>query len=169
MNRFICYTYTEGGCLKTLLVIVSFFSLLATGVAGAGPAGKCSPTEPDALGPFYKPDAPVRQSVGSGYLLSGTVQSSADCKAVPNAGIEFWLANPSGEYDDNHRATVYSGEKGTYLFESSFPPPYYGRPSHIHIRVTAKGFKTLITQHYPQAGSKKGVFDLVLVPDSGSR
>ena len=154
--------------MKKLMTTAAAFFLMA-GVAGAGPAGKCSPTEPDALGPFYKPDAPVRQSVGSGYMLSGEVKSSADCKTVPNATIEFWLANPSGEYDDSHRATVFSGEKGTYLFESSFPPPYYGRPSHIHIRVTAKGFRTLVTQHYPQAGSKKGMFDLVLVPDTGSR
>ena len=152
--------------MKKLIITAAIFSLVA-GVASAGPAGKCSPTEPDALGPFYKPEAPVRQSVGRGYLLGGTVKSSADCKAVPNARIEFWLVNPSGEYDDNHRATVYSGEKGTYNFESNFPPPYFGRPSHIHIRVSAKGFRTVVTQHYPQAGSKKGILDLVLVPDTG--
>ena len=152
--------------MKKLMITAAVFFLIA-GVAGAGPAGKCTPTEPDALGPFYKPGAPVRQSVGSGYLLSGTVKSSTDCKPVANARVEFWLVNPSAEYDDNHRATVYSGENGTYNFESNFPPPYYGRPSHVHIRVTAKGFKTLVTQHYPQAGSKKGIFDLVLVPDTG--
>jgi protocatechuate 3,4-dioxygenase beta subunit len=151
------------------LMITAAVLLLMAGAAGAGTTVKCSPTEPDALGPFYKPDAPVRQSVGSGYLLSGTIKSAADCKAVPNARLEFWLANPSGAYDDGHRATVFSGEKGTYLFESSFPPPYYGRPSHIHIRVSAKGFRTLVTQHYPQAGSKKGIFDLVLVPAAGGR
>ena len=148
------------------MITAAIFCLMS-GLASAGPGGKCSPTEPDALGPFYKPDSPVRQSVGNGYLLSGTVKSSADCKAVPKARIEFWLVNSSGEYNDGHRATIYSGEKGSYTFESNFPPPYYGRPSHIHIRVTAKGFKTLITQHYPQAGSKKGIFDLVLVPDAG--
>jgi len=152
--------------MKKLMITAAIFSFVA-GLASAGTAGKCSPTETAALGPFYKPNAPVRQSVGSGYLLSGKIQSSADCKAVPNARIEFWLVNPSGEYDDSHRTTVFSGEKGTYNFESNFPPPYYGRPSHIHIRVSAKGFRTLVTQHYPQTGSKKGMFDLVPVPDTG--
>jgi hypothetical protein len=33
------------------------------------------------------------------------------------------------------------------------------------MRVTANGFKTLITQHYPEAGSKKGTLDLVLIPE----
>ncbi|MDH4230518.1 MAG: intradiol ring-cleavage dioxygenase [Nitrospirota bacterium] len=152
--------------MKKLIFTSVIFSLVA-GVTGAGSAGTCIPTEPDALGPFYKPDAPVRHRVGSGYLLSGTVKSSADCKAVPNARVEFWLVSPSGEYDDNHRATVYSGEKGTYRFESNFPPPYYGRPAHIHIRVTAEGFSKLVTQHYPRAGSKKGRLNLVLVPEAG--
>lgn len=152
--------------MKKLIITAAIFSLVAGG-ASAGPAEQCNPTDPDALGPFYKPDAPVRQSVGSGYLLSGTVKSSTDCKTVANARIEFWLVNPSGEYDDNRRATVYSGKKGTYNFESHIPPSYYGRPPHIHIRVSAKGFRTLATQHYPQAGSSKGIFDLILVPDTG--
>jgi len=74
--------------MKKLMITAAIFSFVA-GLASAGTAGKCSPTETDALGPFYKPNAPVRQSVGSGYLLSGTVKSSADCKTVPNARIEF--------------------------------------------------------------------------------
>jgi hypothetical protein len=45
--------------MKKLMITAAVFSLVA-GVAGAGPTVRCSPTEPDALGPFYKPDAPVR-------------------------------------------------------------------------------------------------------------
>jgi protocatechuate 3,4-dioxygenase beta subunit len=41
---------------------------------------------------------------------------------------------------------------------------YSRRPPHIHIRVTASGFKTLITQHYPKNGSNRDEFDLVLIP-----
>src|SRR3712207_128714 len=47
--------------------------------AAGGPAD-CKPTQPDMLGPFYEPDAPVRTSVGSGYVLSGTVLAADDCK-----------------------------------------------------------------------------------------
>jgi protocatechuate 3,4-dioxygenase beta subunit len=76
----------------------------------AGRSADCKPTKPDMLGPFYKPDAPVRTSVGSGYVLSGAVLGAQECKPIPNAHIEFWLANPRGEYDDAHRATVLAGE-----------------------------------------------------------
>ena len=124
----------------------------------------CHPTPEDALGPFYKPNAPMRSSIGQGYVLTGTVRSSKDCSAIEGARIEFWLADPNGRYDDDHRATLLSGKSGLYRFESNFPPPYSGRPSHVHIRVSAQGYKTLVTQHYPGRGRTEGEFDLVLIP-----
>ncbi len=134
--------------------------------AAGGPTN-CKPTQPDMLGPFYEPDAPVRTSVGSGYVLSGTVLAADDCKLIRNARIEFWLANPNGEYDDAHRATVFAGERGGYRFESNVPVPYGGRPPHIHVRVTAPGFEEMVTQHYPYPGQTKADFDLVLVAERG--
>jgi protocatechuate 3,4-dioxygenase beta subunit len=125
----------------------------------------CTPTTPDALGPFYKPKAPLRNSVGKGYELSGMVMSSKDCSPVMQARIELWMAGPDGEYKDDYRATVVANESGEYQFESHPPPSYLRRPPHIHIRVTADGFKTLITQLYPEDGSSSGEFDLVLIPD----
>ena len=73
------------------------------------------------------------------------------------------MAGPDGEYTDNYRASEIVGEDGAYRFESHFPPPYSGRPSHIHLRVSAKGFQTLITQHYPQKGDTGAILDLVLI------
>jgi catechol 1,2-dioxygenase len=123
----------------------------------------CKPTQPDMLGPFYEPGAPVRASVGSGYVLSGTVLAAQECKPIPNAHIEFWLANPRGDYDDAHRATVLAGERGEYRFQSNVPVSYSGRPPHIHIRVRAPGYEELVTQHYPERGQRKANFDLILV------
>lgn len=124
----------------------------------------CEPTRRDALGPFYEPDAPVRSKVGEGYVLSGTVKSALDCSAIKRAKIEFWLTGPGGDYDDDHRATLYSDDSGRYRFESNPPPAYGRRPPHIHVRVSAEGFRTLITQHYPVAGKKEATQDLVLIP-----
>jgi catechol 1,2-dioxygenase len=131
----------------------------------AGELTNCRPTQPDMLGPFYEPGAPVRTSVGSGYVLSGAVLAADDCKPIPNARIEFWLANPRGDYDDAHRATVLAGERGRYHFESNVPISYGGRPPHIHVRVTAPGFEELVTQHYPEPGQRKANFDLVIVAE----
>jgi catechol 1,2-dioxygenase len=123
----------------------------------------CKPTQPDMLGPFYEPGAPVRTRVGSGYVLSGAVLSAEECKPIPNARIEFWLVNPRGDYDDAHRATVFAGQRGGYRLESNVPVSYGGRPPHIHVRVRASGYEELVTQHYPERGKRKANFDLVLV------
>jgi protocatechuate 3,4-dioxygenase beta subunit len=128
-------------------------------------AQTCEPTRPDIMGPFYVPGAPERSKVGEGYVLTGVVRSSRDCSALKGARIEFWQTGPQGGYDDEHRATVFSEESGSYRFESNFPPGYYGRPPHIHIRVSAEGYRTLVTQHYPANGSTEGTFELVLIPE----
>src|SRR5215210_3990023 len=129
----------------------------------AGGHANCKPTQPDMLGPFYEPGAPVRTSVGSGYVLSGAVLATEECKPIRDARIEFWLANPKGDYDGAHRATVFAGQRGEYRFESNVPVSYGGRPPHIHIRVRARGYEELVTQHYPERGQRKANFDLVLV------
>lgn len=141
-------------------------ALFALGLMDALPAAadyQCAPTAPDSLGPFYKPDAPMRSSVGEGYVLTGTVKSAEDCAPIPKASIEFWLTNPEGRYDDAHRATVTADGSGGYRFESNRPSDYGFRPPHIHIRVTAEGFKPLVTQHYPEGKASKAEFDLVLI------
>jgi protocatechuate 3,4-dioxygenase beta subunit len=125
----------------------------------------CKPTSPDILGPFYEPGAPVRTSVGRGYVLSGTVLAAEECKPIRDARIEFWLANPMGDYDDAHRATVLAGQRARYSFESNVPVSYGGRPPHIHVLVRAPGIEELVTQHYPKRGQSKANFDLVLVAE----
>jgi protocatechuate 3,4-dioxygenase beta subunit len=151
---------------NSLLILLGLFlGLLFTVFGNNTFANKCEPTSPDMLGPFYTPDAPERSSVGKGYVLTGVVRSSRDCSPISGSLIEFWLTGPDGTYDDEHRATMISDEKGRCRFESNYPPPYFGRPSHIHIRVSARGFKTLVTQHYPEKDAKEAVFDLILMPE----
>jgi catechol 1,2-dioxygenase len=133
--------------------------------AAGGEHANCKPTQPDMLGPFYEPGAPVRKSVGSGYVLSGTVLGAEQCKPIPNARIEFWLANSRGDYDDAHRAMVFAGQRGGYRLESNVPVSYGGRPPHIHVRVRAPGYEELISQHYLERGQRKANFDLVLVEE----
>lgn len=151
--------------MRTAIAVALVAFSLAASWGGSARAQRCEPTTPDMLGPFYKAGAPERSKVGEGYVLTGRVLSSEDCSPIEGARIEFWLVGPGGSYDDEHRATVFSGGSGSYRFESNFPPGYYGRPPHIHIRVSAKGYRTLITQHYPEKGSKGSAFDLVLMPE----
>jgi protocatechuate 3,4-dioxygenase beta subunit len=146
-------------------IFIGFFCLAVTLPATRSAlAAGCKPTRPDSLGPFYKPNAPVRSSVGKGYLLSGVVKSAEDCSLIPEARIEFWLTGPDGNYNDDYRATVFSDTSGKYNFESNLPKDYAFRPPHIHVRISAAGYKTLVTQHYPAKGKSQGRFDLVLKP-----
>lgn len=96
--------------------------------------------------------------------MRGVVLSAENCLAVKGAQVEYWLAGPDGEYRDEYRATVFSEDQGDCRFESHFPPPYQGKPSHIHIRVTAPGFQELVTQHYPVEGEEQATINLVLAP-----
>lgn len=145
---------------------IALLAVAAVALAAASPgsdaASRCAPTRADALGPFYEPGAPVRSKVGTGYVLRGRVLTTA-CRPVARARIELWLVNRRGRYDDAHRATILPGRNGRYRFQSNRPPAYEGRPPHIHVRVSARGFRTLVTQHYPRSGRSGAIFDLVLV------
>lgn len=61
---------------------IAFFGLSATGYSTDF---QCPPTPGDMMGPFYKPGAPMSDSVGKGYILQGTVKSAADCSAIKDA------------------------------------------------------------------------------------
>jgi protocatechuate 3,4-dioxygenase beta subunit len=149
--------------MRAFAVLSLVLGVAALGVAaGSEGASGCVPTRADALGPFYEAGAPVRSKVGIGYILSGRVLAARTCRPIARARIELWLANSQGEYDDAHRATMFATRVGRYRFESNRPISYSGRPPHIHLRVSARGFRTLVTQHYPRSARSSAVFNIVL-------
>jgi len=123
----------------------------------------CKPTRPDAEGPFYKPNAPERTKTGRGLVVTGAVRSASGCGALAGAQIEWWSANPRGEYDDEHRATQRADSEGRYRYETDFPGRYPGRPPHLHVRLSAPAHRTLVTQLYPKSGATMIQFDFILV------
>jgi protocatechuate 3,4-dioxygenase beta subunit len=140
-----------------------------TGIPGGAPQARaaqpgCTPTAPDAEGPFYKPNAPERASIGRGLVVAGTVRTAGSCAPIPRARVEWWQANSQGEYDDAHRASQTADGEGRYRFETSLPGVYPGRPPHLHVRVVAPGHRPLTTQLYPQPGQTEIPFDFVLRP-----
>jgi len=147
------------------IAILSLGALVFLGsapiVGAAQPA--CTPTRADDLGPFYKANTPERASTGRGLVISGTVRSVSGCGPLPGAQIEWWAANPRGEYDEAHRATQHADAAGRYQYETDFPGRYPGRPLHLHVRVTAPGHRTLITQLYPGQGQTSLATDFVLI------
>lgn len=127
-------------------------------VASEAPPEVCEPTLDDAEGPFYVPDTPQVAALaspsepGDPIAISGAVRGP-ECQPISGASVEVWHASAVGEYDDAKlRATLTASKDGAYAFSSIRPGPYLQsngwRPAHIHYRVSAPGFETLITQLY---------------------
>jgi hypothetical protein len=125
----------------------------------------CAPT-PQDVPANYVPGTPERSRIGAGgYVFQGVVRSSAGCGPLPGARVEIWLANPSGEYDADHRATVVADGSGRYRLVTSRPAAYGGGRAHIHIRVTADRHRTLVAIFFPDDGTLTGEMDLVMEPN----
>jgi hypothetical protein len=55
-------------CVVCLIILLQMFMSTQAALAVT-----CTPTPWDEIGPFYRPNAPERNSIGKGYALSGTV------------------------------------------------------------------------------------------------
>jgi protocatechuate 3,4-dioxygenase beta subunit len=142
--------------------------LAAAAAMAAAPAvfaQQCRVTPRDALGPFYIKGAPSQAELcasGSGgsqkLAVSGRVLGMPDCAPLAGAIVEVWQADARGDYtqvgakqDDAGcllRASLRADAEGRYFFRTVMPGEYPGRPRHIHYRVSAKGYATLVTQLY---------------------
>jgi protocatechuate 3,4-dioxygenase beta subunit len=136
-------------------------------------------TEAALLGPFWRmnsPELPLGASIaregtpGLPVEVGGRV--SCDGKAVGDAIVDIWQADPRGMYDNqieglegmNLRGRFRTTDDGRYKFRTvrpaGYPVPTHGpsgdllraqrrspfRPAHIHYMVSKPGFKTLVTQ-----------------------
>jgi protocatechuate 3,4-dioxygenase beta subunit len=138
---------------------------LAFAVAAAAQPPACAPSQPDMLGPFYKPDAPERSVTGQGLVVTGAVRSSKGCAPLPRAQLEWWSADGRGAYQNELRATQRTGADGAFRYETVSPGRYPGRPPHLHVKVSAPGHRTLVTQVYPRDGQRALATDFVLAVD----
>jgi len=146
-------------------VVLAVVLALALTASASAQTASCAPTKPDMLGPFYKPDAPERAVTGQGLVVTGTVRSSKGCAPLRDARLEWWSADGRGEYRDELRATQRAAADGTFRYETVAPGRYPGRPPHLHLKISAPGHRTLVTQLYPRDGQHAIATDLVLVAD----
>ncbi|GAA4312820.1 hypothetical protein GCM10023115_30850 [Pontixanthobacter gangjinensis] len=125
--------------------------------------GDCETTS-DILGPFYRPDSPVRNNLviegmpGAIVELSGKIRHQ-DCSTPhKKAKVELWHCSNNEVYDNDseefrYRGTTYADDQGNYKFLTQMPVPYDAgggeiRPAHFHIMISAPGYQSLITQIY---------------------
>jgi protocatechuate 3,4-dioxygenase beta subunit len=139
-----------------LLCEALLMAVLALPLASFGQTRCGAPTPEDIEGPFYKSGAPARASLAEPgaraekLVLSGTVRS-ADCKPLAGVSLDFWHADASGSYDNRsyrYRGVVTTDAQGHYRLETNLPPPYSGRPRHVHVKLQRPGGRVLTTQLY---------------------
>lgn len=159
--------------------------------AGKALAASCGLTPPQTRGPFYpggtafgtdtdltKVPGAFQTAIGQVVYVTGRVVDAA-CNPVEGANVEIWQACASGKYnhpndpnpekiDPNFRywAETFTDKNGEYSFKTIVPGAYpadvgWTRPPHIHFRVSALGYRELVTQMYFK-GEKLNDDDLIL-------
>lgn len=127
-------------------------------------------TQENIEGPFYRLAAPFRQRLcgadekGQNIVIQGQVLAP-DGSPIRDAILDVWHASAFGHYDNDNpdqpapegeyrlRGRIATGQQGEYQFESVRPghykiTPTAYRPAHIHFKLTAPGFPTLISQFF---------------------
>lgn len=118
----------------------------------------CSGFTPENTeGPYYTPDTLGRNSLledgmpGEKIVLIGYVLD-ANCQPVPNAWLDFWQADATGEYDNAGyilRGHQFTDEQGRYYLETILPGLYASRPiRHIHVKAQMPNGEVITTQLY---------------------
>jgi protocatechuate 3,4-dioxygenase beta subunit len=149
-----------------VVALLAAAALAAFSAGGAPAAATCKATPDDGFGPFGQGLPPIRAKTGTGHVLSGVVLSAVDCKPIRGAQVQFWQSNAKGVYTKKLSATVLTRRDGSFRYESPKPVSYDGFPPHIHVRVIAKGYETLLTRVVPAKGAKRTTVRFVLVPEA---
>lgn len=159
--------------LKSTALLLSIVLSFASVTPQANATTALPPTPQQVKGPYFLPNAPVRNRIipagmsGDELAVSGRVLAT-DGSIITDAVVHVWLADPQGVYDNQDaqgnpiripvskmklRGRINVDASGKYEFECLRPGNYElaagrWRPAHIHVQVEAKGYKTLVTQLY---------------------
>ena len=157
-----------------LLSDVLGLSMLTIGINAPASAGATESTVVGPFFMDGAPETPLGGDIASGAkgqpcYVSGTVTDTAG-QPIAGARIDVWQSDEDGFYDVQYpddrtaaRGWLRSGPDGGYRFWSVHPAPYpipddgpVGdllkaagrgpmRPAHLHFKVTAPGFRPLVT------------------------
>lgn len=118
-------------------------------------------TSRDMLGPFFRKNAPLRNDLtyaGNKSEIPIKVVGKvfgADCKTpLSNVEIDIWHCDHRKNYDMDSeeyrcRGKIFTNDEGEYWYKTFVPPPYGGRPKHIHYLIQeVEGYQKLSTQLY---------------------
>ncbi len=124
-------------------------------------------TSSDMLGPFFRKNAPKRNDLtykGNKSEIPLKVVGQVfgnDCTTpLSNIELDVWHCDHRRRYDMKSdkfrcRGKLFTNENGEYWFKTFVPPPYQGRPKHIHYLIHESArHQELITQLYFRGDNK---------------
>ena len=111
----------------------------------------------------YIPDAPERESLGSGFVITGLVRSAAGCRPLENVRVQVWLATETGGEQDN-RASVRTGPDGRYRIETDPTVPQFGEPN-IHVGYADDEYRAVFIRRVVDLDDERAVVNLTLARD----
>ena len=81
----------------------------------------------------YRPNAPIVDKLGSGFLMTGLVRDAGTGDPLANVRIQIWAATVlGGDPDPVNHASVLTRADGTYSLEMPQIIPNFGQP-HAHL------------------------------------
>jgi len=108
----------------------------------------------------YIPDAPERESLGSGFVITGLVRSAAGCRPLEGVRVQVWLATETGGEQDN-RASVRTGADGRYRIETDPTVPQFGEPN-IHVGYDDDEYREVFIRRVVDLDDERAVVNLTL-------
>ena len=153
---------TRRSLLATLFGATALPFAHRSGLAAQPPAMTPACDDGDAAtlssseGPFFKPDAPLRQDFtgdaanGEPIALAGYVMDGR-CRPLANAVVQLWHADADGRYDNRgnrFRGYQRTDQAGRWWFTTIVPALYPGRTRHYHVKVQQPSGARLTTQLY---------------------
>lgn len=108
----------------------------------------------------YIPDAPVRASLGSGFVVTGLVRSAAGCRPLEGIRVQVWLATQTGGEQDN-RASVRTGSDGRYRIQTAPTVAQFGEPN-IHVAYDDGDYGEVFIRRVVDLDDERAVVNLTL-------
>ena len=108
----------------------------------------------------YIPGAPRRDSLGSGFVITGLVRSAAGCRPLEGVRVQVWLATETGGEQDN-RASVRTGSDGRYRIETDPTVPQFGEPN-IHVGYDDDAYREVFIRRVVDLDDERAVVNLTL-------
>ncbi len=122
---------------------------------------RCAATESNPGGTNnYIPDAPALDSLGEGFVITGTVRAVAGCRALEDVRVQVWLATETGSEQDN-LASVRTDAEGRYRIETSPTVPQFGEPN-IHVGYDDGKYGEVFIRRVVDLDDTRAVVDLNL-------